>query len=304
MADVVDTRGSKEIILFLWLYISGFGFIFVFLYLLLDPMPESLAWLYFVYFCLSTSLLHAAFFLLNWSMKARGSRSRTKLPKYVEYFYTAVIATSLCQIFFAGPRLADYITARSGGEERLLASIRSKAETHFKTSCVKTDPIRFTPAYCQEVFRIATAPDLKRHILDTVIKNVAFLDHVLGYNVVSGGFAAAATPINTPMKQDIYRLSALDIVAHTSHASTIGLFSWLAIMLLPIGLALRLVKTSLELFGRLDEKPPVESLRLAPESPLLAIHTPEADTKKGELSGTLTLVGLFALVCVELGSAA
>ena len=67
---------------------------------------------------------------------------------------------------------------------------------------------------------------------------------------IEGGiFVGIPSPIVPMMKllysREEYRKLPIDSV--TSNA-----FTWVALLLLPVGIALRLVKTSLELFGKLD----------------------------------------------------
>jgi hypothetical protein len=63
---------------------------------------------------------------------------------------------------------------------------------------------------------------------------------------------AGIVQATSPIKNYINQLLALQVYGTVAEKEKLSnLFWWVALLLLPIGIALRVVKTSLELFGKL-----------------------------------------------------
>jgi hypothetical protein len=237
------------------------------------PFGNELIWTYAIYTVASVALLHTVFFAEIFSRKAKGKAAlSSKVPKALEYFYTAIIAMSLGQIVFAAPKLADFIRVKYGEERQLLSEIRDQARTYIAGECQSRTAESFTPAYCESMAQIVKADDLSAFIIQSVEQEAEFLFHYVGpagsmppkqpgfhpskpERTGKGvGFHAASRP---PVQQRPFLDRALqfDALAHYASAPvnerTMNWLSWFGLLFLPIGIALRLVKTSLELFGGL-----------------------------------------------------
>jgi len=218
--------------------------------LVVAPFPTS-QWLYITYFVYTVSLIvffHACFFAANQlSMLTNEKPLSKRVPKYLEYVYAAVISLGLLQVFFASQGLADYINYTTGGEESILSRARTQARNYLANECNVHSEF-FPKDYCDKLRVIAEAPDLAEFLLTTVAKDRDFLDHSITI-VNTSPDRYHPTGVIGPFKQYIEELRSerayatvrVDIAG--SHALT-----WLSIVFLPIGIALRLVKTSLELY--------------------------------------------------------
>lgn len=213
----------------------------------------SLYLAYFTYAACLLMFLHAAFFFASSVLKGRGKKLDKKVPKYLEYAYALVLSISLAQIFFAAPRLADYLVFVSGDSNVLLNRIRETAITHVRNDCKIVDKKYFTEAFCAKLKEISVADDLRQFIFRTAIHDVEFMHHAIGTKVVPAGFGAAVIDVYSPIVFDIENLEALEIYkTEKEYTFANNIFGWIAIMLLPLGIGLRLVKTSLELFVDLE----------------------------------------------------
>jgi hypothetical protein len=262
--------GKAEAV-FLLLFVPSFSGMAIFITTLttghLMPAWSSLYIIYFGYCACTLIFLHAVFFELNRDLRHRGSKFRKKVPKFIEYAYAALISVSLLQIFFSAERVADYLNLLAGDDQKIWAQIRDGARAHVTNECSKPvsavwpsarpDPFlenfrkdHFTEEYCKEMQRIAEASDIKGYVFGTVIHNTEFLTHSAQLGMtLTGDLIETPSPI-VPMMQLMYsreEYRKLPVNNVTGNA-----FAWIGLLLLPVGIALRVVKTSLELFGRLD----------------------------------------------------
>ena len=91
--------------------------------------------------------------------------------------------------------------------------------------------------------------NLKDYIVNSIAKDYEFINHVVDTDIeypVTGKKYSHIIPLIRRLEDKITaREIALSIVPP-------NMYEWIAFLLLPIGIGLRLVKTSLELFGNLD----------------------------------------------------
>jgi hypothetical protein len=59
-----------------------------------------------------------------------------RIPKYLEYAYTFVVAVSLLQIFVFAPRMYDYVTWLQGDDIYVAHQIKLIAESYLKDECI------------------------------------------------------------------------------------------------------------------------------------------------------------------------
>ena len=239
-------------------------------------LAPTLLWaVYFAYTIVAVVLFHLIIFGCE-SVRAQSGRHLSKsVPKYLEYAYTVVVSGSLLQIFVYAPRVADYVTWLQGDETYLVGQIKRVAESYLEDECINRGTRKhvetrflwifsentnfyFTPQYCDKVAKIVHAPDLKEYILSAVVTDREFLDHIiedlpdigakLGLASPNGGELASE---RSPIEQLVNRFEVvhefLNMKERTNSAGSNRL-AWIGMLLLPIGIALKLVKTSLELF--------------------------------------------------------
>lgn len=244
------------------------------------PLGQQLIWTYVGYAVASIALTHAVFFAAVFDRKARGRAPLSnKVPKALEYIYTAVIGLSLCQIAFAGPQLADFIRVKYGEEGQLLQQMRDQAQIFVDGECKTKKAETFTPAFCESMSELVKADNLLAFVLDAVDREADFLFHYVGPpgsrppkhpglrpptseqrigKGVGEGKGIGKGVRSPQLIQDRPFLDrALQVHALAYYAADpidkrlSNLLAWTSLLLLPIGIALRLVKTSLELFGGL-----------------------------------------------------
>lgn len=212
------------------------------------PVGSELYYRYFGYSLSAVIFFHVIFFGINSLLQ--GNKHRKRIPKYLEYAYAIIISMGLAQVFFSAPRIATYIKFISGTEEELSGKIVEAAREHVKTKCVNPDKF-LTLEYCTKLRHLADAPVAIDYVLKNVLSDDAFLNQVHGYFSTKGGSVAIVSPIKMYANQ---LRAQLEYGQLSNSDATPNIFAWLALLLLPIGISLRLVKTSLELFGNLDDK--------------------------------------------------
>ena len=96
------------------------------------------------------------------------------------------------------------------------------------------------------------ASDPAKYIEREVIPDKAFLSHTVGFQVVpirTGKVVEVFSPILRLV--DAYR-ARIEFNARGVAIGSSSAFSWLFILVLPLGIGLRVLKTSLELFAQLN----------------------------------------------------
>jgi hypothetical protein len=178
-----------------------------------------------------------------------GKHLSARLPKFLEYAYSVLIMLGLLQIFVSSPRFLDYITVIGGEEKELLEDIRRDANHHIEVDCKIKDDKYFTEKFCAQMADIVGAPDLRAYILNAEASDAYFLSHPIGSAPPGprGGFIPYS-----PVKDSAHLLYAeTQYRAEPPSARKASVFTWIGLLVLPIGIGLRILKTSLELFGNL-----------------------------------------------------
>ena len=211
--------------------------------------------LYFIYAISMIGLLHGIFFIANRLLKEAPSVHRRRMPKYLEYAYTAVIAFGLTQVLFSASRIADYVTFVAGNASEITAEIKSVAQGYLDNEC-KIKKVRFTEEFCEKVKKIVEAENLRDYAATVVAQDKEFMTHII--DVIAAGNAPPArivSPIVSRVRQlnTIIQYSKVD----PGSAYAANVYAWLGLLILPFGIGLRLVKTSLELFGELETQYPI-----------------------------------------------
>jgi hypothetical protein len=245
-------------------------------YLLLSArLTVTSLWLvYFIYTISVVLLLHIVIFGSEADLAKKGRHLSKRFPKYLEYAYISVISVSLLQIFVFAPRMADYVTWLQGDEAYLANQIKRIAgsylndecinrgtKKHVKTGLEQYTDFYFTDEYCLKLKKIVEAPDVQNYILNVVTPDEDFVHHVI--SIQPGAFSNYRCPdIETGQPTDPIcnrspiedLVSRFEIVREFVSAKGISdsagsnRLAWIGMFLLPIGIALRLAKTSVELF--------------------------------------------------------
>jgi len=214
------------------------------------PTGNALLLAYFAYVGATVICLHVVFFGVNYIRSTRTGKSFTRrVPRYVEYAYAVIISASLLQVFFASPHFADYISFFAGEETEILARIRNEAKRHVDDECTKIDTTYYSVPYCNKLRKILEIDDLKSYVYHTLMNDEEFLNHVVGKDIPEQALSRDLTSpiaifVNQLRARAEYSATPINLVANNA-------FSWIGLLLLPIGIGLRLVKTSLELFAGL-----------------------------------------------------
>jgi hypothetical protein len=218
--------------------------------LLLQDFPSRhfFAITYFGYVVAALVFVHSAFFFANLELKEIGGKGLSKnVPRYLDHVVTALIAIGLVQIFFSEDIFAKYIEQISGTKPEIAMSIKQKAAAHLKDDCKNKEA--FTVDYCKKLDAIVKAQNIDEYVSKTVSKDSEFLEHSIGYVVSPEGPMVLRSPIERYVNQ-YTSLGEYGVAPQRSdHRSA---WSWMALVLLPLVLAFRATKTSLELYGDLS----------------------------------------------------
>jgi hypothetical protein len=156
-------------------------------------------------------------------------------------------------------RLVDYLLLAIGNEDAIATKIQSVARGYMARECALPLTNRyFTKEYCEKVKSLAEATDPKDYIARVVVDDTAFLSHTT--NIIPMGQPGVVAYAQSPIADYVGQFNALR--AYSARPTPVGVgnaFSWIALLLLPIAIALRLTKTSLELYGGEDLPDPQSS---------------------------------------------
>ena len=123
-------------ILFLWCLgtaLSGVLFCVALYNLVFVLLSETLLLrVYLAYAFLVLLLSHSIVFAL----KESGRQLSKKIPKYLEYFYTLIVAAGLFQIFVYAPRMADYVIWLWGDKDYIAHQITLVAKSYLQDECI------------------------------------------------------------------------------------------------------------------------------------------------------------------------
>jgi len=212
-------------------------------FLLAAPFPDWLIPLYITYVITSVLLIHSLIYALaNW-LRDRKCNGREKLPKFVEYLYTVIVSASLVQIFFMGPRIADYLAYMSTDEPTLIHEIQVVAQEQVQSVCGLASPKQLAQ-YCKNVGAIAEGRDVKDFLRATPLQGTDW-----GYTYWVEQIKKSFWYKQPELLNLLRRLSIIeDYTLAPLKSKAAGAFAWIGMLLLPIGIALRLGKTTIELF--------------------------------------------------------
>lgn len=231
------------------------------------PSKENLAVIYFLYAAALLVALHAATFWLRLALiEKRGRGLNRNTPRYIDYGITALIAVGLFQIYFSHDSVAKYIAVVSGDKQEILNDIQSAAQNHLDRDCkpdsgflVKACEFagmencrqkkRFTAEFCSKTAEIREQADLEKYVTETLKRDRKYLDHPIEYAVYQGGAQTIYSPIRMLVNQFV--ASSEYSIAPSDTDSRFAL-NWVTLILLPIVIALRALKTSVEIFGQLS----------------------------------------------------
>lgn len=212
------------------------------------PSRQFFTVTYFGYAAAAVVFVHAAFFFVNLEHKeVRGKGLSKSVPRHLDHVVTTLIAIGLIQIFFSEDIFAKYIEEVSGTKPEIATNIVQKATAHLKEDCGSKS--EFTVAYCRKLDSILKAQNIDDYILMTLSKDTEFLEHPIGYVATPQGMMALRSPIGRYVNQ---YTSLVEYSATPNRSSQKSTWSWVTLILLPLVLAFRATKTSLELYGDLS----------------------------------------------------
>jgi hypothetical protein len=233
---------------------------------------------------IATSLyLHFVFFTLSPYLNDRA-------PKYIDYVVAIFVSLGIVQAFTLWPKLKDFYSYDQAGELEIATRIKATAMDE-KKHCGGSDVKFYTPFYCSFLDNTLSAPDLVSYTLSTIVNNKQLLDNketTISFTTVWESRMNYSTNKYEmqPVQKTIYdtKHSPLLNIAddlQSYHArrlrfqetkfSNKGTVSYdiLAIVAFLIATALRILKTSLELYGGLEstKKESLIDIRAAPGQP-------------------------------------
>lgn len=212
------------------------------------PSRQFFTLTYFGYSAAAVVFVHAAFFFANFELREiRGKGLSKNVPRYLDHVITTLIAIGLIQIFFSEDIFAKYIEEVSGTKPEIATNIVRKAAAHLKEDCGNKEG--FTVAYCKKLDAILKAQNVNDYILTTLSKDTEFLEHPIGYIATYQGPMVLRSPIERYVNQ---YTSLIEYSAAPYRSSQKSAWSWMALVFLPLVLAFRATKTSLELYGDLS----------------------------------------------------
>ena len=222
--------------------------------------PFGLEITYAVYACAIIAAVHfCTFGFPQWFEIPLSKR----LPKYLEYAYIVVIAASLLDVINFAPRYYSYLTYTGPNEATLLDQISGMAAAQIASNCGKgpqhASAFRvdvysdFTPDYCRKLQALAASRG-RREAVFAAARDETFLHYVISRTVVRppGDETPQMTEQSNPIAGLIASAVRLETFEHYSQTDKFEVvWKWFSLLLLPLGIGLRALKTSLELFGDL-----------------------------------------------------
>lgn len=233
---------------------SALGLIITTAQLTIGPFPSApiLFTVYFIYSVCALAFFHALFFLANLlSLRIRGYTLSSRYPKYLEYVYAALISVGVLQVLVMAPQFSDYITFRRGDDAALYDQIAKQAQTDVAERCPKGGEY-FTKHYCDKLRRIVEAQNPQDYIHSAVLRDHEFLTHAVGVSYVVSQSGPQAIKEVSPIFHHADALRARREYGAMTPSRGGRALAWIGALLLPLGISLRVVKTSLELFGKLS----------------------------------------------------
>jgi hypothetical protein len=223
-------------------------------------------WLFVVYLYYASAMmivLHAIFFLAQAAVESKGKRLSKNIPKYLDYAYTLIICVGLFQIIGSIPRVAEYVVWLQGDETYLANKIKAIAAGYLADECINKSTKReergffrvpvdyfYDAQYCGKLKRVVEAPDVREYVEKHVLPDDAFVNHTIEDASDAEFVRVKQSPITDIVAR--FRLVRSYSEARGAAASPLsGPVAWVTLLLLPLAISVRLVKTSLELYGNL-----------------------------------------------------
>lgn len=227
-------------------------------------LPLSLVAIFYLGYAAGVIATMHAFLWAFATYRAAKMRPISKnYPRYLDYAYAAVMLIGLGQIFVSGTELARYYHSRLESEHDIVRNIKTLAQATVDRDCQVRNQY-FTEDYCDKMSTIAATPDdrLKALVLSRFIADRAFMTHIVGTDTAMAFSKAGSTirevklrnPLAEPIALLKVRVDYENMKASEDGKATIG---WIGLLLLPWGIGLRVVKTSMELFVPMADPPPL-----------------------------------------------
>jgi hypothetical protein len=183
-----------------------------------------------------------------------------RLPKYLEYAYIVLILVSLLDIINFAPRYYLYLSTK-GDEASLLGQITAMAESQLKDNCGKGPQhyssfrvdtyVDFSPEYCDKLAMLVERNQQKEAVLK-IAKDQEFMGQITEHVVTNVRGEMNASEFKNSIAGLIRRLSILDTFQKYSiDLGADAVLKWISMLLLPIGIGIRALKTSLDIFADL-----------------------------------------------------
>jgi hypothetical protein len=215
----------------------------------------------YLIFCLSVvAALHfTAFGLFNF-FHTRPSKS---LPKLIEYASIAVLAVSLAEIITFAPSYYLYLKQINGNDQYILQQIAAKSQAEINEYCGKgnlvshngrvTTETYYSDAYCQRL-KDLTNPLTARSFVISAYEDKTFMSYAPTKTAAStpGSNEIRYTTVRNPIDyliDDVGIMNNFRLYAEDEPSKAV--LKWLSMLLLPFGIGLSLLKTSIELFADL-----------------------------------------------------
>lgn len=222
-------------------------------------VSKSALYIDYAIFTVATILgMHFVAFIFPWALGIQPSR---RVPRYLDYAYLLILALGLFEVAGFSSRYYLYLTSMWGTEDQIASRVLTLAESQIEESCGKKrdEMVGVAPAwesgytedYCTQLKKLAASP---RNETDLLLFEAdrRFMDHVV---------LRVATPAPPGGDADVSEFRN-PITEHLEHLRWLKTFSsylpddqsdtrlrWIWLLLLPVGIGLRALKTSLELFG-------------------------------------------------------
>lgn len=215
-----------------------------------DFPPQS--WLtlaYAAYFLLSIVFTHALVFHLHFNKRSSlGVGLSRQAPRYIDYLATTLLAIGAIQISHAEGWLARYIDQITDPTPVLIAKIDAQARQHLQTDCGKNR--YFPPTYCNRLLEITKESELTDYVQRNLMHDTDFLEHPIGF---AGTPPAGVIALYSPIRSYVRQFAAKEEYSNaTFRIDRQSAWTWFTMLLLPLLVALRATKTSLEVFAELS----------------------------------------------------
>jgi hypothetical protein len=212
---------------------------------------------YGIFTVMTAIALHCTAF--GWPLWFETQMSK-RLPKYLDYANIVVLMFGLLQIANAAPVYHLYLTSLWGTEGQVAQKISIVAKRQVTDNCGKgsqtttsgsiTVITEYPEAYCKKLESLA-APNNLDNIL-ALVDDSDFLHQIVAREVTSHNGELDENTFQNPIAGDVAHLSQLRTLSkYSADPLSEATAKVVALVLLPIGIGLGALKTSIELFGNL-----------------------------------------------------